>query len=64
MACTDYKHVSYGAKITISNGVIESVELGELEFKQLITRHKKTLSSDRYKGYDKLDAQTPNTTSN
>lgn len=30
MSGTDYKHVSYGAKVNISNGVIESVELGEI----------------------------------
>ena len=34
MGRIEYKHVSYGAKINISNGAIESVKLGELEFEQ------------------------------
>lgn len=32
MIGTDYKHVSYGAKVKISDSIIESVEVGEISF--------------------------------
>jgi len=49
---TDFQFKSYGAKINVMNGVIEIVEIGELEFEQAVSRHKEALSSDRYKGYE------------